>query len=314
MTKEIEDKLDKIPIVCVLVRIGKKIKIPGLEGMSLYDVLEMYFIGIIEGALTTRASGIAYSFFMAIFPFLLFIFTLILYIPLDGFQEGLLSIITDVLPPKTYDLIGPVIEDIIKNQYSGLLSFGFIVSLFLMANGVNAIFGGFEYSYHIKEVRNVFRAYFIAVLVSLIIVVFLIITVVIITFLELYIKERGGLQWLEDNLIWLQIGRALIFLTMIFITVSMLYHYGVKEGKESRFFSPGAVLTTILSILTFYLFGIYVNEFAKYNELYGSIGTLLILMLFIWLNAIILLLGFELNASIATLRKRNKTISTSDNL
>ena len=101
---------------------------------------------------------------------------------------------------------------------------------------------------------------------------------------------------------------------MIFITVSMLYHYGVKEGKESRFFSPGAVLTTILSILTFYLFGIYVNEFAKYNELYGSIGTLLILMLFIWLNAIILLLGFELNASIATLRKRNKTISTSDNL
>lgn len=314
MTKEIEDKLDKIPIVCVLVRIGKKIKIPGLEGMSLYDVLEMYFIGIIEGALTTRASGIAYSFFMAIFPFLLFIFTLIPYIPIDGFQEGLLSIITDVLPPKTYDLIGPVIEDIIKNQYSGLLSFGFIVSLFLMANGVNAIFGGFEYSYHIKEVRNVFRAYFIAVLVSLIIVVFLIITVVIITFLELYIKERGGLQWLEDNLIWLQIGRALIFLTMIFITVSMLYHYGVKEGKESRFFSPGAVLTTILSILTFYLFGIYVNEFAKYNELYGSIGTLLILMLFIWLNAIILLLGFELNASIATLRKRNKTISKSDNL
>ena len=314
MTKEIEDKLDKIPFVCVLVRIGKKIKIPGLEGMSLYDVLEMYFIGIIEGALTTRASGIAYSFFMAIFPFLLFIFTLIPYIPIDGFQEGLLSIITDVLPPKTYDLIGPVIEDIIKNQYSGLLSFGFIVSLFLMANGVNAIFGGFEYSYHIKEVRNVFRAYFIAVLVSLIIVVFLIITVVIITFLELYIKERGGLQWLEDNLIWLQIGRALIFLTMIFITVSMLYHYGVKEGKESRFFSPGAVLTTILSILTFYLFGIYVNEFAKYNELYGSIGTLLILMLFIWLNAIILLLGFELNASIATLRKRNKTISTSDNL
>ena len=314
MTKEIEDKLDKIPIVCVLVRIGKKIKIPGLEGMSLYDVLEMYFIGIIEGALTTRASGIAYSFFMAIFPFLLFIFTLIPYIPIDGFQEGLLSIITDVLPPKTYDLIGPVIEDIIKNQYSGLLSFGFIVSLFLMANGVNAIFGGFEYSYHIKEVRNVFRAYFIAVLVSLIIVVFLIITVVIITFLELYIKERGGLQWLEDNLIWLQIGRALIFLTMIFITVSMLYHYGVKEGKESRFFSPGVVLTTILSILTFYLFCIYVNEFAKYNELYGSIVTLLILMLFIWLNAIILLLGFELNASIATLRKRNKTISTSDNL
>ena len=314
MTKEIEDKLDKIPIVCALVRIGKKIKIPGLEGMSLYDVLEMYFIGIIEGALTTRASGIAYSFFMAIFPFLLFIFTLIPYIQIEGFQEGLLSIITDVLPPKTYDLLGPVIEDIIKNQYSGLLSFGFVVSLFLMANGVNAIFGGFEHSYHIKEVRNVFRSYFIAIVVSLVIVFFLIVTVVVITFLELFIKQQVGLQWLEEHLIWLQLGRGIIFLTMIFTTVSMLYHYGVKEGKESRFFSPGAVLTTLLSILTFYLFGYYVTEFAKYNELYGSIGTLLILMLFIWLNAIILLLGFELNASISSLRKRNKRFTTPEKL
>ena len=172
MSKEIEDKLAKIPVINILVIFGKKIKIPGLEGMSLYDVLEMYVIGIIEGALTTRAGGIAYSFFMAIFPFLLFIFTLIPYIPIDGFQIELLSIITDILPPKTYDLIGPVIEDIIKNQYAGLLSFGFIVSIFLMSNGVNAIFGGFEYSYHVKEIRNVFRAYFIAVIVSIVIVSF----------------------------------------------------------------------------------------------------------------------------------------------
>jgi membrane protein len=293
-----------------LVIFGKKIKVPGLEGMSLYDVLEMYVIGIIEGALTTRAGGIAYSFFMAIFPFLLFIFTLIPYIPIDGFQIELLSIITDILPPKTYDLIGPVIEDIIKNQYAGLLSFGFIVSIFLMSNGVNAIFGGFEYSYHVKEIRNVFRAYFIAVIVSIVIVVFLITTVVIITFLELFIKEQIGLEWLEDHLLWLKIARGFIFLLMIFTTVSMLYHYGVKEGKYTNFFSPGAVLTTILSILTFYLFGYYVTEFAKYNELYGSIGTLLILMLFIWLNAIILLLGFELNASIYSLRRRNKTFTT----
>ena len=98
---------------------------------------------------------------------------------------------------------------------------------------------------------------------------------------------------------------------MIFTTVSMLYHYGVKEGKNSRFFSPGAILTTILSVLTFFLFGYYVTEFAKYNELYGSIGTLLILMVFIWLNAIILLLGFELNASIYSLRTQNKNITAS---
>lgn len=310
MTKEIDDKLETIPVVKVLVRFGKKIKIPGLEGMSLYDFLKMYLTGIIEGALTTRAGGIAYSFFMAIFPFLLFVFTLIPYIPIDGFQDGLLSIITDVLPPKTYDLIGPVIEDIIKNQYAGLLSFGFIGSIFLMSNGVNAIFGGFEYSYHVREVRNIFRAYFIAVAVSLVIVCFLIITVVLITVLELLITEQVGLEWLEEHIVWLQIARGLIFIAMIFTTVSMLYYFGVKEGKFSSFFSPGAVLTTFLSILTFYLFGYYVTEFAKYNELYGSIGTLLILMIFIWLNAIILLLGFELNASIYSLRRRNKILAS----
>lgn len=310
MTKEIEDKLEKIPIVNILVKFGKNIKIPGLQGMSLYDVLEMYFIGIIEGALTTRAGGIAYSFFMAIFPFLLFVLTLIPFLPIDGAQEGLLSIISDVLPPKTFDAVDSVLLDIIKNQYGGLLSFGFIGSIFLMTNGINAIFGGFEYSYHVKEVRNVFKAYFIAMLVSIVIVAFLLIAVVTIVFFEVILKDMVTFGWLEDNLIWIQLIRGFIFLVMIFITVSILYHYGTKEGKHSSFFSPGAVLTTVLSILTFYLFGYYVTEFAKYNELYGSIGTLLILMLFIWLNAIILLLGFELNASIFSLRRRNKSFRT----
>ena len=314
MTKEVENKLAQIPVVGWLVKLGKKIKVPGLEGMSLYDVLEMYFIGIVEGALTTRAGGIAYSFFMAIFPFLLFVLSLIPFLPIDGAQEGLLSIISDVLPPKTFDAVDSVLIDIINNQYGGLLSFGFIGSIFLMTNGVNAIFGGFEYSYHIKEVRNVFRAYFIAMLVSFVIVFFLFLSVVLIIFFEFILKEFVTFGWLEDNLIWLQLSRGFIFLTMIFITVSLLYHYGVKEAKHARFFSPGAVLTTILSVLTFYLFGFYVNEFAKYNELYGSIGTLLILMIFIWLNAIILLLGFELNASIYSLRRRNKTYTRHNKL
>ena len=163
MSKEIEHKLNKIPILNILVKFGKKIKIPGLEGMSIYDVLEMYFIGIVHGALTTRAGGIAYSFFMAIFPFLLFILTLIPYIPIEGFQEGLFSFIKDVLPPQTFDAVNLVIGDIVNNQYGGLLSFGFLLSIFLMTNGINSVFSGFEYSYHVKDVRNVFKSYFISV-------------------------------------------------------------------------------------------------------------------------------------------------------
>ncbi len=310
MTKEIEDKLEKIPIINILVRFGKKIKIPGLEGMSLYDVLEMYVIGIVKGALTTRAGGIAYSFFMAIFPFLLFVLTLIPYISIDGFQDGLLSLISEVLPPKTFEASQLVIQDILVNQQAGLLSFGFLVSIFLMTNGVNAIFGGFEYSYHVKEVRSVVRAYVISLGVSLVMAFFLVVTVALIIFYQIgldKLKERG---WLDDDIFWLQMGKGFLFVAMVFTIVSMLYHFGTKTGKHTRFFSPGAIFTTILSIFTFYLFSIYVTEFSKYNELYGSIGTLLILMLFVWLNAIILLLGFELNASIYSLRRRNKTFTT----
>ena len=310
MSKEIEDKLEQIPIINILMRFGKKIKIPGLEGMSLYDVLEMYVIGIVKGALTTRAGGIAYSFFMAIFPFLLFVLTLIPYISIDGFQDGLLSLISEILPPKTFEASQLVIQDILVNQQAGLLSFGFLVSIFLMTNGVNAIFGGFEYSYHVKEVRSVVRAYIISLGVSLVMAFFLVITVALIIFYQIGLDNLIEHGWLNDDIFWLQMGKGFLFVAMVFTIVSMLYHFGTKSGKYSSFFSPGAIFTTILSIFTFYLFSIYVSEFSKYNELYGSIGTLLILMLFVWLNAIILLLGFELNASIYSLRRRNKTFTT----
>ncbi|MCL7753343.1 YihY/virulence factor BrkB family protein [Polaribacter sp. Z022] len=312
MSKEIEDKLDKIPIVNLLVRFGKKIKVPGLEGMSLYDVLEMYIIGIVEGALTTRAGGIAFSFFMAVFPFMLFILTLIPYIPIEGFQDGLFSFIQEILPPQTFDAVNLVIGDIINNQYGGLLSFGFLLSIFLMTNGVNAIFSGFEYSYHVTDIRNVFRTYFISLGVSLLMSLFLIVTI---TSLILYqvalskIDEQGWLNTSDLNLFY--IGKNALFLVMIFTIVSLLFRYGTKQGKDTKFFSAGALLTTVVSLCTFYLFGIYVVKFAQYNQLYGSIGTLLILMLFVWLNAIILLLGFELNASLHVLRLQNKNCSSS---
>ncbi|MFT5762160.1 MAG: membrane protein [Polaribacter sp.] len=309
MTKEIEDKLEQIPIINILVRFGKKIKIPGLQGMSLYDLLEMYVIGIVRGALTTRAGGIAYSFFMAVFPFLLFILTLINYIPIDGFQDALMEFIKDALPPETFGAVKPILDDIILNQNNGLLSFGFIASIFLMTNGVNAIFGGFEYSYHVKEVRNVVRAYFISLGVSIVMTLFLMLTVALSIFYGIGLKKLNTENFIVSDF-WLKFGTGILFVFMIFTIISMLYHFGTKSGKFSSFFSPGAIFTTILSLFTFYLFSIYVTEFSKYNELYGSIGTLLILMLFVWLNAIILLLGFELNASIYSLRRRNKSFTT----
>lgn len=302
----LEQELKEVPVMNWFVRTGKKIPVPGLEGMTLYDLLEMYFIGIVKGALTSRAGGISFSFFMAVFPFMLFMLTLIPFIPIDGFQENFMLIISELLPPKTFEAVDTVLADIANNKYGGLLSFGFFVSIFLMTNGVNAIFAAFEYSVHVKKIRNVVRQYLISLGTSLTMSFMLILTVAVTIFFEFglqFIYEQG---WLPDSLLWVSNLRYLLFMFLIFCTVSMLYYFGTSEGKQTNFFSAGSVLTTILSLFTFYGFGIYVVKFSKYNELYGSIGTLLVLMLFIWLNSMILLLGFELNASITRLRNEHK--------
>jgi membrane protein len=303
MSKEIEKNLDKIPVVNWLVRLTKKIKVPGLQGMSLYDVIEMYVIGIVKGALTSRAGGIAFSFFMALFPFLLFILTLIPFVPIEGFQQDFLFMIEQLLPPNTADSVHEVIVDIANNQYSGLLSFGFIASIFLMTNGVNAVLGGFEYSYHVKEMRSVLKQYFISMGMAIILSFVLLLTVAIIVYFQIGIENLMAKGWLDDDVFWIEKGRFVFFLILIFVSVSFLYKYGTKEVKYHSFFTPGSILTTLLTLLMFKLFAVYVLKFATYNELYGSIGTLLILMLFVWLNSIILLLGFELNASMSRLKK-----------
>ena len=303
MTRKIEKSLEKIPILNWLVILGKKIKIPGLEGMSLYDIIEMYVIGIVKGALTSRAGGIAFSFFMALFPFILFILTLIPYVPIEGFQEDFLVMIEQLLPPNTAETVHDVIEDIANTRYSGLLSFGFIASIFLMTNGVNAILGGFEYSYHVTEMRSIIRQYFISMIMSIMLSLILVVTVAITLYFEIGINDLKAKGWLEDDVFWIEKGQFLFFVLLIFISVSLLYKYGTKEVKYFSFFTPGSILTTLLTILMFKLFSIYVLKFATYNQLYGSIGTLLVLMLFVWFNSIILLLGFELNASISRLRR-----------
>lgn len=301
MTKFVEDKLSKIPVVNSLVKFGKHIKIPGLHGLSLYDVLEMYIIGIVNGALTARAGGIAFSFFMALFPFLLFILNLIPFVPIEGFQANFISAIEGLLPPNTSGEVNRVIQDIAINRYGGLLSFGFIASIFLMTNGVNAVLGAFEYSYHIKEMRNVIKQYLVSMAMALILSAVLLSTIAINVYFAIGVHDLTEKGWLHNEGFWVTLGGGIFFLVLIFVSVSFLYKYGTKKSKDSAYL-PGAILTTLLTVVMFRLFAIYVVKFATYNELYGSIGTLLVLMLFVWLNSIILLLGFELNASINRLK------------
>ena len=308
MSAEIEASIEKIPLLRNLKRGLKKVKLPWLKGLSLYDLLELYGIGIAEGALTYRAGAIAFSFFMALFPFALFILNLIPYIPIEGFQKDFLQFVEEGVPPNTYDAIANIINDILNNSHSGLLSTGFVLSIFLMANGLNAILGGFENSSHVLIKRGFFRQYFIAVGMSLVLSVILLITVAMIVVLEVFIQKTIIQDVLSDRISLLILGRYLFVIIMILITTSILFKFGIKHDKNRSFITIGSVFTTILIILSSYGFGIWVIRFSKYNELYGSIGTLLIMMVYIWLNCMILLLGFELNGSINKLKKKNEAL------
>ena len=304
MSEEIENKLNKIPVVKQLIAITKAIKLKTLEGLSLYDILELYVLGIFKGAFSYRASAIAFSFFMALFPFALFILNLIPFIPLENFQADFLEFVEEGVPPNTYEAIEAILKDIMETSHQGLLSSGFILSILLMTNGINAILGGFEMSAHITITRGFFRQYFISLAISLVLSMILLITVAAIVIAEVMIQKINIRGYVADVSVieWSRYGFILL---MILITTSILYKFGAKETSSMAFISYGAVFTTVLIILSSYIFGIYVTKFAKYNELYGSIGTLLVLMFYIWINCMVLLLGFELNATISKLKRKN---------
>lgn len=322
MSKEVEEKLEKIPIVNWVVRLLKKIKLPGFEGLSIYDLIEMYIWGVVEGALSTRASAIAFSIFLALFPLLIFMLTLvpflITFFSLDNtnFDADFPVFLESFLPSATGDYFEGIYQQIKNQKRPGLLSSTFVISIFLMANGVNSIFGGFEHSYHVNLTRNFFKQYAYALMVGLILSILIIIGFVAFVYFEVYVltylsefaARQGGYVLGEDDILGVQVAKFLFFIILSYLTTAILYYFGTAEGRKANFFSAGALMTTLLFVLTSYLFGVYVEKFARYNELYGALGGLLILMVFIWLNSNILLLGFELNASLNSLRNKYKKI------
>ncbi|WP_421802522.1 YihY/virulence factor BrkB family protein [Flagellimonas sp.] len=320
MSAAIEEQLEKIPVINWVVRLLKKIKLKAFEGLSFYDLIEMYLVGIVKGTLSSRASSIAFSLFLALFPLLIFLVTMVPFIiPYvsvgnENFDAQFLDFLESFLPSATSDYFGEIYQQIKDQKQGGLLSSAFILSIFLMANGVNAIFGGFENSYHVELTRNFFRQYAYALMVGLILSVLLIVGAVAFVYFEFYIVEYTseylgktlGYDVEKGDTIGIQVAKILFFLSLSYFTTAILYYFGTAEGRQVRFFSAGALMTTLLFLLTSYLFGIYVEKFARYNELYGALGGLLILMVFIWLNSNILLLGFELNATLNSLKKRHE--------
>lgn len=304
--QRIKSKMVSLTIVQYPVSLSKKIILPGFDGIPLFNVALFFFQGLSRGYLSTRAAAIAFSVFLAIFPFFIFLFSIIPFIPIENFQDSLLGIIRDFMPRTAYEAVQITIIDIVTRPRSGVLFFNLLLTLYFSTNGVNSLLEAFSNTYHRMESRGFFRQYMISVAIVLTNSLWLIISIGLITFgsdLLLWLLPATIVQ--STMLVFLiQLLRWLIILALLVFAISFLYYFGTSEKHARfRFISPGALMATGLIVVSTLAFTFYVDNFSSYNALYGSLGTLMIVLMWIYMNAFSLLIGFELNASIHTAGK-----------
>ena len=283
----------------------KRIIIPGFRGQSLFQVSMFFYKGLLEGAISTRASSLAFNFFLALFPSIIVIFTLIPFVPIDGFQEQLFQSISDILPSHTFEATKSILDDIINHQNGSLLSLTFILTFYFATNGVNTMITCFNATYHLQDKRTWIQLKILSINLTLILSLLFIITIALqifsLEFLNNLVRENYLEQYAADLIIY---AKWLIFVIVLFISISILYYYGPADKRDWKFLSAGSITATILNVITSLGFSYYVDNFAQYNQLYGSIGTLIVILLWMYFNSIILLLGFELNASIMSAKDK----------
>ena len=290
-----------------IIQIARRIKPIGFAGLSLYDVAIFFWKGLMEGAITTRASSLAFNFFLAFFPSIIVFFTLIPYIPIEGLQETLMELLAVVLPPSTNEITFTTLDDIINNPRGGLLSLGFILALYFSTNGINSLIEAFNSSYHIREIRPLIQQRILSLGLTLLLSVMLIIAIGLIIFGTVvvnYLVENAIITSSAADLIIY--GKWMVMLAMLFFGISILFHLGPALKSKWKLFTPGSIFATIFIIITSIGFNYYINNFSQYNKIYGSIGTLMIILLWMYFNSIILLTGFELNASISNAKQKSK--------
>jgi membrane protein len=286
---------------------SQRIKLPLFEGLSLYDVFSFFFRGIVEGRVTNRAGSVAYSFFIALFPFIIFLFTLIPYFNVDTLQQEIFNMLYRIMPPDTFDAAQSTIKDVLENKRGGLLSFGFIFALLFATNGVNSLISNFNHSAHQLETRSFWKQQLVAMLLTSVITILFLVAVILIIFSSTVLNEILSFMHLDTiSPFIVETVRLLLMLLVVMLTITLLYNYGPAKRREWRFISPGAILATVLIIVSSFGFSYYVSNFSQYNKLYGSIGTLLVILLWIYINALVLILGFELNASIASAKNKRE--------
>ncbi len=291
-----------------LIKKSEYIILPGKSKITLFEIGNFLITAIGKGKISIRASSIAFKMFLAVFPAIIFLFTLIPYIPIDNFQDQLLDLFKSFMPKEAYLTVRDTIIDIAVHKRGGLLSVGFVFALYFSTNGINAIITAFNETSLSLETRTWFKKRLISIFLVVILTVLVTVAVALITssgfLLDYLVKE----DILEKNVTYYLLIAAnwLVVVALSYFAISFIYYFAPAKKTDWKFFSLGSSIATILTIIVSVGFSIFVNNFGQYNKLYGSIGTLIVVLIWIYLNAFILLIGFEINTSIKNVYiKRN---------
>lgn len=309
--RDIGTFIAELPVIEQVLDWSKRYAFPGFENVPIYYVIRFVLQEAQKDKITTRASAVAFNFFISIFPLIIFILPLLArtnaannYVQL--FRES----IRGVIPSNAEDYIFQLVEGIKSEGNITWLGVSFFLAIFFSSTGMDTLMTGFDKSYDTTfRKRGIIKQRFIALLLTLLLSTLVMASVVLIILSNQFlgvIFDQLGMETSPD--IIKIILRWLILLSLFYGVITLIYRYGPAMRQRIRFFSPGATLATVLSILTSVGFSYFVNVFGRYNEIYGSIGALLVMLIWIQLNAFVLIVGFELNASIAVnrdLRKQN---------
>ncbi len=279
----------------------KKIRLRGGKA-SLYRTLLIFFDKVADNQLFERANGVAFNFTLSIFPSIIFLFTLIPFIhetiPYVS-MEDILVFLSEVIPRSVFSGAEETLRDTVGIRREGLMSFGVLFALFLASNGMNSLMKTFNASYRTVEKRGFFKMRLISLFLTLILALAFIISITLLVLGQIMI-ERLWVGFFSQDLINYIIfpARFMIIFAFFYLAIASIYYWGPAIHDRWRFFSLGSILATSLCLAGSFAFSVYVNQFSAYNKVYGSIGTLIALMIWQYLMSAILLLGFEFNASI----------------
>lgn len=293
--------IDNSPFLSQWKKLFFTFTLPGFEGIPVYDVIHFFFAEIQKDQIPTRARSISYSFFIAFFPGIIFLFTLLPYIPLADFQANLIAVINEVIPDNVVqNFILITIDDLLNKPRAGLLSFASVLTLYFSTQGMVSMIMSFNKSYSIYTKRNFFSLRWLAFKLTLLMFVLFLTSVSLLIvgsqLINIIVLEFNILSF--GTIFFFNTLRYAIILLLYFISISTIYYYGPATKKKFKFISLGSSFASLGSIVASIIFSYYVSGLDSYNSIYGFFGSIIMFLGWMYINAFVLLLGFELNASI----------------